>query len=940
MKYSHYRSLLLLPILLICWATSAVAQNVPKTEPNTLVYKLKATASGNANRSSATSTLQQVVQRVATKKAIQKFPNAAPTSSARTSLKNAVDLSLIYELRYTPGQTFEQVKKELLNTGLVEYVEPLYLYEPLQMPNDPKADSVSGSQTYLKQISAYKAWDLTQGDTSVVIGILDTGVRLTHEDLKNNLKYNYNDPIDGADNDGDGFIDNYRGWDMADGDNDPTADANGHGTLVTGIVSAQANNELGIAGIGYKCKFLPIKIFSSSSTGSFKGYEAIVYAADHGCKVINLSWGAASFYSAFEQDVINYAVINKDVVIVAAAGNTNDELDFYPASYDNVLSVAALDKNDVKGSAHTFSYNVDLGALGIGVYTTNNSSDNAYITGGSGSSYSSPMVAGAAALLRSYFPGLNAQQIAERLRTTADDIYTLAGNTKYLEKLGKGRLNVYRALSENSPKSVRVTTWNFTGSSSYEPGAVLQLLANFKNYLSPITGLQVTVSTSSPYLQVVQGSFTINSLETLGNTNNESTPFNFKIAENTPANTQVTVRFGFASGSYTDYQYIKLVLNPDFLTTDVNNLAASIMSTGNIGYDGLNYNQGRGVTFKGSNPLLAEGGLLIGYSPTHVSDNIRNEKGSTDHDFYAITNLQRKVNSPYADFHASNIMEDSLTQTKTKSLRIQQNVFAWANSPNQEFVLLEYILTNRSTETIEKAFAGMFADWDLIAASKNVVEWDRDLNLGITRHISDHSLMTGIQLLSGGAPGFYALDNTVGTGVINLADGFSTQEKYQALSGGIQRDSAGFEGGKDVYFVISSALKTLAPTESDTVAFALVAGESLADLKKNATAALQKYNSLKVGRTVTSVPGGIDKKAVVLYPNPTQGRIIVTLPSALQQTALTVQLVDTRGLVTPLGQFQKKDRLEFDFSNLASGIYYLRLASKEGVITQKLSIAK
>ncbi|RNI29250.1 S8/S53 family peptidase [Rufibacter latericius] len=939
MKYLYA---LLSLVLVFIWGTSsssAWAQNLPKTEPFTVIYKLKPAASSHLNRAAAPSAVQQVVQRVAAGRTEQKFPRAA-NSVSRTSKKNAVDLSLIYQMRYNSDQTFVQVKKQLLETGLVEYVEPLYQYEPLHVPNDPKADSVSGSQKYLKKIGAFQAWDVTKGDTTVVIGILDTGVRLTHEDLKNKINYNYADPIDGIDNDGDGFKDNFRGWDMADGDNDPTADANGHGTFVTGIAAAQANNGVGMAGVGYNAKFLPIKVFASTPTGSFKGYEALVYAADQGCKVINLSWGGASFASAFEQDVINYAVLDKDVVIVAAAGNTNAELDFYPASYQNVISVAALDQNDIKGGSHTYSYNIDLGALGIGVFSTGNANDTNY-GNGTGSSYASPMVAGAAALLRSHFPDLSALQIGERLRVTADDIYSLAGNASFKEKLGTGRLNVYKALTAETPFSVRLTSWDLLSSSELGPGGEVSLVGKFVNYLSPISGLTVSLTSSSPYLQVLQGDFSAGSLGTMENTQNTETPFKLKVALNTPANTPVTLRIGFTNGaSYTDYQYITLVLNQNFLTTDVNNLAVSVMSTGNIGYNGLNYSQGKGVVYRGSASLLAEGGLLIGYSPTLVSDNIRNEKGSTDRDFYAVTNLQRKRNAPYAEFYGSNVMQDSLTTTKNKSLNIQQNVFAWSTSPNRDFVVLQYILTNRTQDTIANAHAGMFADWDIISAARNVAEWDNSSHMGIIRHKSDTSLWAGIQLLTKGAPSFYALDNTTGTGPINMSDGFSTKEKYQALSGGIQRDSAGFTDGKDVYYIISSAIRTLAPGQTDTVAFAIVVGQSRAEMKKSASAALLKYNQIQGGGTVTAIPSPVDVKAVALYPNPSRGRVTVTLPPALQQTTVIVQLVDSKGQVQPQGSFQRKDKIYFDFSNLTSGMYYLRLVSNAGTVTQKLMIAK
>src|SRR5690606_30335277 len=130
--------------------------------------------------------------------------------------KPKVDLSLLYELTHDPSHSLEAVQQVLLATGLVEYVEPLYQRVPLYQPNDPSSDSTKTTQAYLKVIKAYDAWAVQKGDTNIVIGILDTGFRLTHDEIKNKIKYNYDDPIDGIDNDGDGLIDNFVGWDFAD----------------------------------------------------------------------------------------------------------------------------------------------------------------------------------------------------------------------------------------------------------------------------------------------------------------------------------------------------------------------------------------------------------------------------------------------------------------------------------------------------------------------------------------------------------------------------------------------------------------------------------------------------------------------------------------------------------------------------------------------------
>ncbi|QHL86872.1 S8 family serine peptidase [Nibribacter ruber] len=923
--------------------SSLHAQTKPQTEPNLVIFKLKASATSGTQARSGQNNLAQILRPVAVTSVQRKFPKAAalPTGAqAKITTAPLVDLSLLYELRYEPGQSFEQVKKQLLASGQVEYVEPLYNYAPLYTPNDPQANPNTGGQrSYLSKIKAYDAWDITMGDTTVVIGILDTGVRLTQEDLVGNIKYNYADPIDGIDNDNDGYIDNYRGWDLADNDNNPSSDANGHGTNVAAIAAAQADNGKGMAGVGFKCKFLPVKIYASpGSSGAFKGYDAIVYAADHGCKVINLSWGGPGSPSAFEQDIINYAAINKNVTIVAAAGNTNEELNFYPASYQNVLSVAALDGNDVKGSSHTFSYNVDIGALGVNVLTARDENNNSYAMG-SGSSMATPIVAGAAGLLRSKFPNMNSLQIAEQLRVTADDIYSIDANQNYLEKLGRGRLNIHRALRETDAKSVRATSWQIGTAGVAYSGEATEVSVSFTNYLAPVSGLSVYLSSTSPFVDVVEDEFIAGSQATLATFTNQGKKFKIRATDDAPVNSEVWLRLGFMDGAYTDYQYIKVVVNPDYLTTNVNNLRASVISRGNIGYDGQNLSIGQGVTYKSTTPLLYEGGLLIGYSATQVSDNIRNEKGTTDKDFYALTALQRRPSSPLANFSANNMLEDSLNTRKPLSMRIQQNVFAWADAPNQDFVVLEYLLTNRTQQTISNAYAGYFADWDLVTAARNVAEYKADLKMGMAYPKADAKVFIGIQLLSRGAPGFYAFDNSgAPSGTIIIEDGFTTAEKYKALSGGLQRTSAGLTdtNGKDISFMISSAIKTLAPTQTDTVAFAIVAGNTKEALFENAAAAQQKYLQMTSTRTVTGLPEEALATEVKVYPNPSTGRVTVAFPASAQRQSSQLHVLDSQGrtvyqMLVPTGS-----KADLDLSHLAKGMYFLKISTGKEVTTRKL----
>jgi len=258
----------------------------------------------------------------------QKFPR---TLAPKPERPGSVDLRGIYQCDVPTDLELDRARAVLLRTGAVEYVEPLYVRQPLYQPNDPLADStitsLSAGQYYLKQIKAYRAWDVTRGDTTIVIGITDGGVRLTHLELASQIKHNYADPIDGIDNDNDGYVDNFTGWDLANNDNDPGYDISiVHGSLVSGVAVARPDNGHGIAGVGNKTKFMPLNIYPNTPTGTFAGIEAIVYAADHGCQVIVMAWGGTGGYSRLEQDAITYAAVNRDAVLVAAAGNTNADL--------------------------------------------------------------------------------------------------------------------------------------------------------------------------------------------------------------------------------------------------------------------------------------------------------------------------------------------------------------------------------------------------------------------------------------------------------------------------------------------------------------------------------------------------------------------------------------------------------------------------------------
>ena len=360
------------------------------------------------------------------------------------------DMTRTYKLAVDESEDLAVLIEKLSASNRFDWVEPTSYSISDATPNDPNI----GSQNYLTQIGAFAAWDVTTGDTNVVIGVTDTSFDLLHQDLQGNLKRNYDDPVNGLDDDMDGLFDNYSGWDIESDDNQLFVSGNYHGTGVLAVSSATTNNSVGITGVGYNCKYLPVKIGSSAGTiVTADGYEAITYCADRDCQVINCSWGSTIF-SNLGVDAVNYATINKDALVVASAGNMELEEYRYPASYNYAVSVTGVHNTDLfdNGTNPTFTWadSVDLCAQGFNVYSTatvggTQGASPVYTTSG-GTSFAAPQVSGAAALVRSQFPCLSAIETAELLIDKAVDIESIGTNGDFAGKIGK-RLDVGAALN-------------------------------------------------------------------------------------------------------------------------------------------------------------------------------------------------------------------------------------------------------------------------------------------------------------------------------------------------------------------------------------------------------------------------------------------------------------------------------------------------------------
>lgn len=353
----------------------------------------------------------------------------------------------LYEIVLTPGLE-KNALYSLQSSPFVIYVEPDRRARVLEIPNDPYWTK----QWNMNIVGAPAAWDVVTGSETLVIAILDTGVALDHEDLHTKIWRNPNEiPDNDLDDDGNGKVDDVHGWhfyhkrvgfDYIPTEDNNVQDDNGHGSHVAGIAAADTNNGLGVAGMCWGCRILPVKVLDSNGEGWYSDIIAgLLYAVDQGAKVVNMSLGGPDQSQAL-QEAVSYAH-DTGVLLVAAAGNDGGPV-LYPAACQHVVAVAATDQNDQRASYSNHGPQVDIAAPGGPIHSTW-WRGNYFIK--SGTSMAAPHVSGAAALLWSINPCYTNVEVADILLHTATDTNaTVAAG--WDEFIGWGRLDVGGAVSQ------------------------------------------------------------------------------------------------------------------------------------------------------------------------------------------------------------------------------------------------------------------------------------------------------------------------------------------------------------------------------------------------------------------------------------------------------------------------------------------------------------
>lgn len=367
----------------------------------------------------------------------------------------------VQRIRSRRDESTQSLIERYRNDPRVEYAEPNIIFRARVFPNDPRFSDLWGLHntgqsggTVDADIDAPEAWDAQIGSFGVVIANIDSGVDYNHPDLAANTWTNPGEIAgNGIDDDGNGYIDDFRGWDFANNDNNPFDDY-GHGTHVAGTMAAVGNNGIGVTGVSWQNRIMPLKYLNVAGTGtSIDAAEAIMYAADMGAKVANASWGChgSGCFSQVIEDAIAYANA-AGMLFVAAAGNdgTNNDVTIdYPcnSTQPNVLCVASTTRNDLRSSFSNYGpTTVDLGAPGSSILSTVPSGaclfcDPSQYIFASGTSMAAPHVSGAVALIQSQFPTYTVAQVRDAIVNSVDLLSSLTGIT-----VTGGRLNIQRAL--------------------------------------------------------------------------------------------------------------------------------------------------------------------------------------------------------------------------------------------------------------------------------------------------------------------------------------------------------------------------------------------------------------------------------------------------------------------------------------------------------------
>jgi len=882
-----------------------------------------------------------------------------------TALRASEDnISRWFELFYDGNLSPESAAIILRKSKLVEFAEPRYRNSLCFTPNDP----FYSQQYSLPLIHAPEAWDIVKCDSTMLIADDDIGTDWTHPDLANAIYINkgetgldadgFDKRSNGIDDDGDGFVDDWHGWDFGgtDGtapDNDPNTLAT-HGTHTAGIIAASGNNGVGICGVAFGAKLLPLKCGDNGGNDVSFGYEGIVYAADMGAKVVNNSWGGPN-RTQVGQDIVNYANA-KNCVVVAASGNggqqesADGQLEsLYPAAFEHVLGVAAADQTGSVTGFSNYNTHVDVSAPGNQVLST--VPGNQYQSE-TGTSMAAPTASGAIALVRQRFPNLTADQAMERLRVTSDPLD--AAHDPHPGYSGKGLINLKNAVSIfDSPifsarlESVEIFDQNNDG--AFQSGESGDIVFHVRNYLGALANLVAKVEflDTGNFISANSQVVTFGKANTLSLVQNFQGSLHVNVAPNTPNNYVILVRLTFSSlpdGYGPDVDYFTLVINKGYLDLNKNNLTVSFDSKAGIGYSDEPSNtqgsgfiwtfapsdiaaQGRDVLFQSGLMIATDIDHIVAQAPSPVSD------VADEQDFYPSVgihyvtppdklNAAQELHTVYAD-----IVPDPSIQC---GVTVDEKTYAFTKDLSANAVVIDYVVHKRLPTVTDASAIGLFMDWDIGPSGSINKAYISSLDpaISITKRMEDLYPYVGIKLISdipaGASLNFYAVDNDGSNGSAQTYGGLTQYDKFQTLT--TQRPVAGIGDVSMVY-----GLKNLPLLSQDSVRLTFIIG-----LAENEQLLKQTIDNTQTEWSKTNAVNANSQTANFLKatPDPFTNHLHITWKTDDPEAAANITIVDAIGR-TVLSKSVRGEELDLSGISLPSGAYTISVRQGNTVLREQ-----
>ncbi len=832
----------------------------------------------------------------------------------------------------------------------VEYAEPMPRRELLGKPDDPLVDR----QYYLDKTGVYDAWDIVPDGPPLLLAVVDSGIEYEHEDLADNIYTNTGeDGLDnegnsrrtnGIDDDGNGFVDDLRGWDFIGNDNDASF-GNDHGLFVSGVACAIVDNTIGIAGAaGSRIRLLPVKAASDNpnSISISRGHEGIAYAAALGADVINCSWGGLDFSLAEEETIALATALG--AMVVAAGGNRDGRAIRYPAGYRQTIAVVAVDADDRLGPRGITNYHpsADLSAPGVGIYTSAPNSTYAY---DSGTSLASPLVAGIAALVRKRWPEYSPARVQARLQATADDVDQL--NPDFAGAMGSGRVNALRALSEEEPlwlTAQRFEVRDANGNGVLEAGERVDIAPHLMNMFAPLQTVRILADHGSlnnlpDFLRDEAEAGDFDRFELKSPADNL---ISFVVPENVALNSEYFLLLRYRDGQDREVgrDELRLLFNPEFVTMAANNIALSFNNLGHLGSNDFDDNlQGDGFRYRSSENLLYEGGLIVARSAEVLSNSV--------HRVLPVRNAEDFIGSaaPLLRTPGRRAAQEGEVQFRDLGLaqhvgcRVTLTMYQFSDAEFQDLVFPVYEITNTSGRDIDGLYLGIYLDWDLSEfGADDLLRIDQSSKFAYAYDPADRSrAMISMQLLSGQGLQLQALDINDVSAPISPSPDFSASEKFLAVSSGV---GASVEQATDVAAVIGAGPFALAADASETIAFALGAAYRLDDLQKLVDAAPLAYNRITA---VGDLEASAGLQIVNLRPNPLRDNNWHLILSSAFSRKLHLELVDALGRrISARDEYVEAGltTLSIAGAELRNGAYLLRVSAENTILTRSLIVAR